>query len=226
MNKRAQNYIAQYNQRGPMKVHHIYCNPSEEKQRAERDIRTNMIYEDGHGYKVIAANKHTFTAGWLTADSKYLIVETWSTSYVIDIAAARFVKGKEATEILHNQRIAAAIREVETNIEAANIPEEQKNIARATLDAEKPEAHGWYSHTNYIYSKLIRNIIEIWASTEFEQMNVRDLITKEIANILYRPTRKSTLDRIPDALQNIQNTIAEEHAAAVFEEEYGNPYCY
>jgi hypothetical protein len=185
-----------------------------------------MIYEDGHDYKIIAGNNHTFTAGWLTADSKYLIVETWSTTYVIDIAAARFINGKEATEIQHRNRIASAIDTIERNINASNIADEFKTIARATLDKEKPQAHGWYRYPQPIWKKIVDNIVRSWAAAEFECMNVADLIHKEVHSIIYNPTRKSTLDRIPDALQNIKNTIAEEHAAAVFEEEYGNPYLY
>ena len=82
--KRAQNWLMAYNASRCYSVTVAYIRPSSEKISADRELRRQCLKSGGHCYKIIAAEKHFFTAAWITRDGN-LRVETAFNSYIIKL---------------------------------------------------------------------------------------------------------------------------------------------
>ena len=89
--QKAQKFIDDYERANAITVCQLYKNPSVAKREAEREIRHRMTTLSGTAYKYRAwgAMPKFFTAGYLFRshedDKLYLIVETKSNTYKIDV---------------------------------------------------------------------------------------------------------------------------------------------
>lgn len=79
--KRAQAYIYAYSRSNIGDIYGAYKNPSTRKTRADYECQSQMMRENGNGYKIIGYNSDRFTAAWIVGNS--LRIETACNSFVI-----------------------------------------------------------------------------------------------------------------------------------------------
>lgn len=65
MKQRDKNRLIRYFNATPKSLYDCYKNPSKIKQEIYNDIRRDCIDDNGTGLKIISANAHQFSAGYL-----------------------------------------------------------------------------------------------------------------------------------------------------------------
>ena len=68
-------------------VNDVYVRPSVYKERAERNILSYMLNNDGYGYRVMSHNSSFFTVGYIIRNEKgkCFVYETAYNQYVLPI---------------------------------------------------------------------------------------------------------------------------------------------
>ena len=79
--QRAKAYIYAYKRSIAGDIYGAYKNPSTRKTRADYECQSQMMSENGNGYKIIRHNCNYFTAAWIVGNS--LRIETACNSFVI-----------------------------------------------------------------------------------------------------------------------------------------------
>lgn len=83
--QKAKSFIDSYFQSACFSVRDFYGTCSSRKMTIENDIKSKMIKNNCHDYRILSGNSFYFTCGYISEDNNILYIETSGNTYEIDL---------------------------------------------------------------------------------------------------------------------------------------------